>query len=47
VDAIRARNELDAELHRFAGEWMDDAIAAEGLNFHEELARRREAGASE
>ncbi len=46
VDAIRARNELDAELHRFAGEWMDDAIAAEGLNFHEELARRREAGAS-
>jgi len=46
VDAIRARNELDAELHRFAGEWMDDAIAAEGVNFHEELARRREAGAS-
>jgi hypothetical protein len=41
VDAIRARNELDAELHRFAGEWMDDAIAAEGPSFHDELQRRR------
>ncbi len=41
VEAIRARNALDAELHRFAGEWMDDAIAAEGAAFHEELRRRR------
>lgn len=41
VDAIRARNELDAELHRFAMQWMDEAIAAEGPSFHDELARRR------
>jgi len=41
VDAIRARNALDTELHRFAGEWMDDAIAAEGPSFHDELQRRR------
>jgi hypothetical protein len=41
VDAIRARNALDAELHRFAGEWMDEAIAAEGPAFHDDLARYR------
>jgi hypothetical protein len=41
VDAIRARNELDAELHRFANEWMDEVIAAEGPAFHDDLARHR------
>lgn len=41
LDAIRARNALDAELHRFANEWMDEAIAAEGPAFHEDLARYR------
>jgi hypothetical protein len=41
VDAIRAHNALDAELHRFANEWMDDAIAAEGPAFHDDLARHR------
>ena len=41
VDAIRARNALDAELHRFASEWMDQAIAAEGPGFHDDLARYR------
>jgi hypothetical protein len=42
IDALRARNALDAELHRFAGEWMDEAIAAEGPAFHDDLARYRE-----
>lgn len=41
IDALRARNALDAELHRFAMEWMDEAIAAEGPAFHEALARHR------
>ncbi|HEU0055391.1 MAG TPA: polyhydroxyalkanoic acid system family protein [Longimicrobium sp.] len=41
VEAIRARNALDAELHRFASEWMDEAIAAEGPDFHDDLARYR------
>lgn len=41
LDLIRARNELDAELHRFAQQWMDEAIAAEGPAFQEELARYR------
>lgn len=41
IDAIRARNALDAELHRFASQWMDEAIAAEGPAFHEDLARYR------
>jgi hypothetical protein len=41
VDAIRARHALDAELHRFANEWMDDAIAAEGPAFHDDVARYR------
>jgi hypothetical protein len=42
IDAIRARNALDVELHRFAHAWMDDAIAAEGPAFHDELARYQE-----
>jgi hypothetical protein len=42
IDAIRARNALDGELHRFAREWMDDAIAAEGPAFGDDLARYRE-----
>lgn len=46
VDAIRARNGLDAELHRFAGEWMDEAIAAEGPGFRHDLARYRTTVAS-
>ncbi|HEU0014189.1 MAG TPA: polyhydroxyalkanoic acid system family protein [Longimicrobium sp.] len=41
LDALRARNALDAELHRFANEWMDEAIAAEGPAFHDDLARYR------
>lgn len=41
LEAIRGRNELDAELHRWAGEWMDRAIAEEGPAFREALARRR------
>lgn len=41
IDAIRARNALDAELHRFANGWMDEAIAAEGPAFHDDLARHR------
>lgn len=41
LDAIRARNALDAELHRFASEWMDDAIAAEGPAFGDDLTRYR------
>jgi Putative polyhydroxyalkanoic acid system protein (PHA_gran_rgn)/Galactose-3-O-sulfotransferase len=41
VDAIRAGTELDAELHRFASEWMDEAIAVEGPAFHGDLARHR------
>ncbi|HEX5725701.1 MAG TPA: polyhydroxyalkanoic acid system family protein [Longimicrobiaceae bacterium] len=41
ADAIRARNALDVELHRFASEWMDEAIAAEGPAFNDEVARYR------
>lgn len=41
LDALRERNALDAELHRFAGEWMDRAIAAEGPGFRADLARHR------
>lgn len=41
LDAIRARNALDAELHRFAMRWMDDAITAEGPGFRQDLARSR------
>ena len=41
LDAIRARNALDVELHRFASRWMDETIAAEGPAFHEDLARYR------
>lgn len=41
IDAIRARNALDVELHRFASAWMDQAIAAEGPSFRDDLARYR------
>jgi hypothetical protein len=41
VEAIRGWNELDCELHRFADEWMDQAIAEEGPAFQDDLARRR------
>ncbi|HVG46446.1 MAG TPA: polyhydroxyalkanoic acid system family protein [Longimicrobium sp.] len=41
LDLIRARNELDAELHRFATQLMDEAIAAEGPGFDDDLARYR------
>jgi hypothetical protein len=41
LELIRERNALDAELHRFAQQWMDEAIAAEGPAFHDELARYR------
>ncbi|MBV9773871.1 MAG: polyhydroxyalkanoic acid system family protein [Gemmatimonadetes bacterium] len=41
LDALRARNALDAELHRFAGRWMDEAITAEGPGFYDDLARYR------
>jgi hypothetical protein len=42
VAAIRRRNELDYELWRYASEWMDDAIAAEGGSFARDLAQYRE-----
>jgi hypothetical protein len=39
AEAVRARNELDYELWRFASELMDEAIAAEGQKFRDELER--------
>lgn len=35
--AIRKRNELDYELHQYANKLMDEAIAAEGSEFYDEL----------
>jgi hypothetical protein len=42
IAAIRRRNELDFELWRYASQWMDEAIAAEGEGFARDLARYRE-----
>ena len=39
IEAVRARNELDYELWRYASEVLDAGIAAEGQKFREELAR--------
>ena len=39
AEAVRARNELDYELWRFASELLDESIAAEGQKFRDELAR--------
>lgn len=39
--AVRARNELDYELWRFASELMDESIAAEGQKFRDELERHK------
>lgn len=39
VEAVRARNELDYELWRYASELLDAGIAGEGQKFHEELER--------
>jgi hypothetical protein len=41
VEAVRARNELDFELWRYASELMDGAVAAGGRRFHDELERCR------
>lgn len=41
IAAVRGRNELDFELWRFASELMDEAIAAGGSKFHDELERCR------
>jgi hypothetical protein len=42
IAAIRRRNELDLELWRYASALMDEAIAAEGDDFHRDLAAYRE-----
>jgi hypothetical protein len=39
AEAVRARNELDCELWRYASELLDAGISAEGQRFHDELAR--------
>lgn len=39
AEAVRARNELDHELWRYASELLDLGIAAEGQKFRDELAR--------
>lgn len=41
ADAIGRRNELDLELWHYANELLDEAIAAEGSEFHVELAKYR------
>lgn len=41
VRAIRERNELDVELHRFADELLEAAVSAQGASFHEELENFR------
>ena len=41
IEAVRGRNEFDFELWRFASELMDEAIAAGGRKFHDELERYR------
>ena len=42
VAAIRRRNELDFELWRYASQWLDEAIAAEGDGFARDLAEYQE-----
>jgi hypothetical protein len=39
AEAVRARNELDYELWRYASELLDESIAAEGPKFRDELER--------
>jgi hypothetical protein len=41
IELVRARNELDFELWRYASELMDETIALEGQRFHQELERYR------
>lgn len=41
IEAVRARNEFDFELWRFASELLDAGIAAEGPKFDAELERYR------
>ena len=41
IDAIRERNQLDWALWQYATRLLDEAIAAEGAEFHEELERYR------
>jgi hypothetical protein len=41
VNAIRARNELDYELWRYASELLDEGIVAAGQEFNDELGKSR------
>ncbi len=41
IEAIRERNQLDLELHAYATQLLEEAIAAEGADFHDELERYR------
>jgi hypothetical protein len=41
IDAIRARNALDLELYEFAKQLLDERVAAQDSDFHEEVDRFR------
>lgn len=42
LDAIKGRNQLDSELHKFAGAMLDESIRKEGTDFYDEVARFEE-----